>query len=143
MRGTRQHRNTKTYVRAKGREVLDIEGGMELKDPAHRSVARFNSNGVFELYAKMDTQVPFNESAAKRYLAPRLKELFNPSRYLLIVECAVHTRRHQRNLGRYTNIEYYAICNKPEPSKVQQLQYIVREMIDHCKVSEEPRDEEE
>lgn len=135
------HRNTKTYVKANGREVLDIQGTMPLRTPAHRSAARYNSNGVFEIFAKFDSGVPFNESAAKRFLAPRLKELFVPSKYLLIVECLCHKRRRQRGLGRFTNIEYYAVCPKPEPEKVQMLQGIVRDMIDHCK--EEPRDEEE
>lgn len=126
-------KNTTRYVAAGRREVLGIEGTMPLKGINSTSLARYNRNGVFEIFAKFDSQVPFNESAAKRYIAPRLKELFNPSRYLLIVECLPHKQRRQRNLGRYTNIEYYAICNKPEPSKVQQLQYIVRDMIDHCK----------
>ena len=137
----RQQRNTKEYLHFKDRDVLDICGAMELKTPAHRSAAIFKDNGVFEVYAKFDSGVPFNEHAAKRFLAPKLKELFDPSRYLLIVECLPHKQRRQRNLGRFANIEYYAVCPKPEPEKVQMLQGIVRDMIDHCK--EEPRDEEE
>lgn len=134
-------KNTSRYFHFKGRDVLNVEGTMPLKGINSTSLAAYKNNGVLEIYAKFDTKVPFNEPAAKRYLAPRLKELFDPSRYLLIVECAVHARRHQRNLGRYTDIQYYAKCDKPEPSKVQQLQYIVRDMIERCK--EEPRDEEE
>lgn len=136
------HRNTKTYIRAKGRDVLDIEGTMPLRTPAHRSSAIFKDNGVLNLFAKFDTQVPFNEHAAKRYLAPRLKALFNPSKYLLIVECLPHKQRRQRGLGRFTNIEYYAVCDRPDPSKVQMLQGIVRDMIDECEVSEEPVENE-
>lgn len=137
----RQQRNTKQYLHFKDRDVLDIEGTMELTTPIYRSTAAFKDSGVLEIFAKFDSGVPFNESAAKRYLAPRLAALFSPRKYLLIVECLPHKMRRQRNLGRYTNIEYYAKCDKPEPSKVQMLQYIVRDMIEHCK--EEPRDEEE
>lgn len=137
----RQQRNTKQYLHFKDRDVLDLEGAMELTTPIYRSTAAFKDNGVFEVFAKFDSGVPFNESAAKRYLAPRLKELFGSSKSLLIVECLPHKQRRQRGLGRFANIEYYAKCDKPEPSKVQQLQYIVRDMIEHCK--EEPRDEEE
>lgn len=135
------HRNTKTYIRAKGREVLDIEGAMQLKTYAHRSSAIFKDSGVLNIFAKFDTRVPFNEHAAKRFLAPRLKELFDPSKSLLIVECLPHKRRGHQGLGKFTNIEYYAVCPKPEPEKVQMLQFIVRDMVEHCK--EEPRDEEE
>lgn len=126
-------KNTSRYFHFKGRDVLNVEGTMPLKGYNSTSMARYNSNGVFEIFAKFDSKVPFNESAAKRYLAPRLKALFSPSKYLLIVECAVHTRRHQRNLGRFTDIQYYAICDKPEPEKVQMLQHIVWDMIEHCK----------
>lgn len=127
-----KRRNTLSYVRAKGRDVLDIEGTMELVTPAHRSSANYKDNGIFEMFAKFDTKVPFNEHLARRYLAQRFKTLFNPSKYLLITECRPHARRRQKDLGRFLNLEYYARCDKPEPEKVQQLKTIVGDMMREC-----------
>ena len=125
-------RNTLRYVRANGKDVLDIEGTMKLMTPAHRSSANYKDNGVFEIFAKFDTKVGFNEHEARRYLAKRMKELFNPSKYLLITECQPHVRRRQKDLGRYLNLEYYAKCDRPEPEKVQQLKTIVGDMMREC-----------
>ena len=122
-------KNTSRYVRANGKDVLDIEGTMKKVTPAHRSSAVYKDNGVFEMYAKFDTKVPFNEHEARRYLAQRFKTLFKPSKYLLITECLPHKQRQQKNLGRYLNLEYYAKCDKPEPEKVQQLKTIVGDMM--------------
>lgn len=126
-----QCRSTKAYLRMKGKDVLDIEGTMPLK-LINRSTAAFKDNGIFEIFAKFDTEVGFNEHEARRYLAKRLKTLFNPSKYLLIVECVPHKQRRQKDLGRYLNLEYYARCDRPEPEKVQQLKTIVGDMMREC-----------
>lgn len=128
-------KNTSRYVAAKGRSILDIEGTMPLKGINATSVAAYKDNGVFEVFAKFDTKVSFNEHEARRYLAQRFKTLFKPSKYLLIVECRPHRingHKGSEGLTRYLNLEYYAKCDKPEPEKVQQLKTIVGDMMREC-----------
>ena len=118
-----QTKNTREWVRAWKGWSLNVEGAFSLSN-ARYSLARYvDSRRLFEVYAFFNTEDNFNERLVSRRLGKRLKELFNAERYICVTENCTGKRIDRT----FMRLEFYAICDMPDPKKVSQLHSVVEE----------------
>ena len=104
--------------------ALNVEGSFDMSGVRY-SLARYDdAKGLFDVYAFFNVDRRFNEGVMGRRLGRKLKELFNAGTYICVTESATG-KKVDRDFMR---LEFYAFCDKPEPSKVCKI----KDVVDSC-----------
>ena len=118
-------KSTNAWVRSKGKWALNVKGAFDLSGCRYSLATYEDSHGLFEVYAFFKVRRGFNEPYMQKHVGRRLQKLFNAGKYICIAENGTGHRIDRK----FCRLEFYAFCERPEPSKVCQIKDIVRDCI--------------
>lgn len=127
------------WGKANGFMTMGVEGTFDPSPPTVNSVCKYNAKkGVLSMNTYFETgQTGLeSESAAQRELNYKLRSIVGAGRSGSLCVCTNGTRRRTakdkgKPFRRFVNVEYYALCDRPEPDKVQEMAKVIRECLDN------------
>lgn len=119
-------------------DTIGLEGAFDMNPTSDRSVCRYDRkrgllclNGYFET----GNDVWFDVGTTQRHLNSKLRYIVRARRDKSMCICQNGTKRRRGKdkstnpLIRFANVQYYALCERPEPEKVQEMVDVIKDTI--------------
>ena len=120
-------------------DTMAVEGAFDPNPICSKSICKYDRNkGVLSINSYFDTGTSewIDEPRVQRELNGMLRRLVKAKRYGSLCVCTNGTRqiagrRKGELLKRFVNVEYYARCDRPEPTTVCEMAKTIRGVLDN------------